>query len=143
MPEETEEVEVSSTVSVIVPSVSILDQLAENVPWADDETWQAQPETDKSDETDDAAHVDDSISTPFVDEDGVHYLQDGHFWIEMPGLPPAEDPAPIPHIVTNGEPEPTRRNIRVRFTSDPIRGILELVQLSICFQDFFFFSLPE
>lgn len=137
--EESEEVEVASTVSVIVPSVtktcsvSILDQLAENVPWADDDTWLNQSETSKQDETDDAAPiVDDSVSTPFVDEDGVHYLEDGHFWVETAGLPPAEEATPpIPQIVTNGEPEPRRRNILVRFSTAPIRGLsidLELVQ---------------
>lgn len=120
--EDIEEVSVNN-VTVVVSSASILDQLGEDVPWADDESWQVQsePETGQ-DETDKAVPVDDStIETPYVDEDGVHYLQDGHYWLEMPGLPPAEEPS-VPLIVANGETEPRPRNIRVRFTTDPIRG---------------------
>ena len=45
--------------------------------------------------------------TPYVDDDGVHYLKDGHFWVEMPGLPPTEKPTPVPQILTSGEPEPS------------------------------------
>uniref|UniRef100_A0A0P5TUY7 Neurabin-1 n=1 Tax=Daphnia magna TaxID=35525 RepID=A0A0P5TUY7_9CRUS len=119
--EDIEEVSVNN-VTVVVSSASILDQLGEDVPWADDESWQVQsePET-RQDETDKAVPVDDStIETPYVDEDGVHYLQDGHYWLEMPGLPPAEEPS-VPLIVANGETEPRPRNIRVRFTTDPIR----------------------
>lgn len=123
--EQIDEVEIAPAVTVVVPNVvktSILEQLAENVPWADDESWQAQTEEPSQDETDEAPAPIDG-PTSFVDEDGVHYLQDGHFWVEMPGLPLAEEPTPVvPQIVTNGEPEPRPRNIRVRFTTDPIRG---------------------
>lgn len=122
--EDIEEVSVNN-VTVVVSGASILDQLAEDVPWADDESWQAQSEI-RQDETDKAVYVDDStIATPFVDEDGVHYLHDGHYWLEMPGLPPAEEPS-VPLIVTNGEVEPRPRNIRVRFTTEPIRGVYYL-----------------
>ena len=139
--EETEETEVSVVVPSSVPAdnvkasgssgSSILDQLAENVPWADDDNWQNQStreeeeeeEEEENDETDEAGRADPSAET-FVDQDGVHYLPDGHYWMETPGLPPADDhPLPIiPQIVTNDEPEPTRRNIRVRFSTGPIRG---------------------
>ena len=48
-------------------------------------------------------------------EDGVHYLEDGHFWVEVPGLDDQEeeeelDPACPVH-------EPTR----VTFSSHPIK----------------------
>ena len=42
--EQIDEVEVAPAVTVLTPSVnkttSILEQLAENVPWTDDESWQ-------------------------------------------------------------------------------------------------------
>ncbi|XP_059351791.1 uncharacterized protein LOC130689486 isoform X2 [Daphnia carinata] len=118
--EDIEEVSVNN-VTLVVSGASILDQLAQDVPFADDESWQAQSEPEKQDETDKAIPVDDAtVAAPYVDEDGVHYLQDGHYWLEMPGLPPAEEPS-VPLIVTNGEAEPRPRNIRVRFTTDPIR----------------------
>jgi hypothetical protein len=123
--EDIDEVSVTN-VTVAVAGPSILDQMAEDVPWADDDSWQATNQQDtpiRQDETDKSvAPVEDSSMTgPFVDEDGVHYLHDGHYWLEMPGLPPAEE-TPVPLIITNGEPEPRSRNIRVRFTTDPIRG---------------------
>ena len=131
--EQIDEVEVAPAVTVLVPSVpkatSILEQLAENVPWADDESWQ-QEQQPSQDETDEAPAPIEGPTT-YVDDDGVHYLEDGHFWVEMPGLPPAEEPTPVPQILTNGEPEPSPRNIRVRFTTDPIRGKKLLVPAGI------------
>lgn len=109
--------------TIIVPS--ILDQMAQDVPWADDDSsWQSrQADSVQHDETDEAPREAVQEFTSFVDEDGVHYLEDGHFWVEMPGLPPAEESvAPVPQVVTNSEPA-RGRNRRVRFTTDPIRGL--------------------
>ena len=139
--EDIEEVSVSNVTVAVAGGSSILDQLAEDVPWADDDSWQAQSETQiQQDETDKSvAPVDDtSMSTPFVDEDGVHYLHDGHYWLEMPGLPPAEEPS-VPLIITNGEPEPRSRNIRVRFSTDPIRGACFVIHFGTCPVSVFFF----
>lgn len=94
---------------------SLLEQLAQDdrVPYADD------PVT--IDETDEKAPEEGPPLPPYdVVEDGVHFLQDGHYWIEIAGLPPAEEPVPIPIIAS--DPETKKKTTRVRFTTAPIRG---------------------
>ncbi|XP_052122674.1 serine-rich adhesin for platelets isoform X2 [Frankliniella occidentalis] len=47
-------------------------------------------------------------------EKGVHYYQDGHFWMEVPGLPDSEDEDEI-------YPIPVKKNTKVTFSSGPIK----------------------
>lgn len=49
------------------------------------------------------------------EESGVHYFEDGHFWVEVPGLPHVETIEDLYHI------PPKSKSRRVKFTSDPIR----------------------
>ncbi|KAJ1529944.1 hypothetical protein ONE63_006672 [Megalurothrips usitatus] len=47
-------------------------------------------------------------------EKGVHYYQDGHFWMEVPGLPDSEDD-------DEDYPIPVKKNMKVKFSSGPIK----------------------
>ncbi|XP_034249433.1 uncharacterized protein LOC117650265 isoform X3 [Thrips palmi] len=47
-------------------------------------------------------------------EKGVHYYQDGHFWMEVPGLPDSEDD-------DDDYPIPVKKNTKVKFSSGPIK----------------------
>lgn len=47
-------------------------------------------------------------------EKGVHYYQDGHFWMEVPGLPDSEDE-------DEDYPIPVKKNTKVTFSSGPIK----------------------
>lgn len=48
-------------------------------------------------------------------EHGVHYYEDGHFWMEVPGLPPEEEDDDLDYPVY--VPKPTK----VNFSVEPIR----------------------
>lgn len=49
-------------------------------------------------------------------EDGVHYLSDGNWWVEVPGLPdPKQDDDYLDDKIVKKEP------MKVHFTMDPIR----------------------
>lgn len=48
-------------------------------------------------------------------EHGVHYYEDGHFWMEVPGLPPEEEDDDLEYPVY--VPKPTK----VNFSTHPIR----------------------
>lgn len=45
------------------------------------------------------------------EEKGIHYYEDGHFWMEMPGLQEAEDEPNIP----------VKQNTKVTFSQGPIK----------------------
>jgi len=121
--EEEEDDEEEDAVVVAVhdaTNTSLLNQLVtdDTVPYAD--------------EPDDAPEAtEEQVGPPLppydVVEDGVHYLPDGHYWLEIDGLPPAEeDPLPPVLLAPNNifAPEPEllkKRTIRVRFTTDPIK----------------------
>ena len=104
---------------------------AASVPYADeddDTSWIEQSQRDETDEAYLSNNTAEPVEPQFIVEDGVHYYPDGHYWLEMPGLPPAEEPT-SPIIMqqetsltslTISEP-PRRRTIRVRFTTEPIR----------------------
>uniref|UniRef100_A0A2H8TE18 Neurabin-1 n=1 Tax=Melanaphis sacchari TaxID=742174 RepID=A0A2H8TE18_9HEMI len=47
------------------------------------------------------------------EEGGVHYYEDGHFWMEVPGLP-ERDSDDESHIVV-------KQNMKVKFSADPIK----------------------
>ena len=107
----------------------LIDRLAGSVPFADDDdsSWMERQldETDEANNLSNNEPAEDFSPPSFIVEDGVHYYPDGHYWLEMPGLPPAEEPTSpiIMHedtSLTNIEP-PRRRTIRVRFTTEPIR----------------------
>ncbi|XP_060519961.1 uncharacterized protein LOC132698107 isoform X4 [Cylas formicarius] len=48
-------------------------------------------------------------------EHGVHYYEDGHFWMEVPGLPPEDEDDDLDYPLY--VPKPTK----VNFSNDPIR----------------------
>ena len=48
-------------------------------------------------------------------EDGVHYLEDGHFWIEVPGLPEEDDEEDIDPML------PFHPHTKLSFSKDPIQ----------------------
>ncbi|XP_071451755.1 uncharacterized protein Spn isoform X2 [Hetaerina americana] len=59
-------------------------------------------------------------------ENGVHYLEDGHFWMEVPGLPETdEDDDDGFEGLGEGEdsdyPIPVKRNTKVTFSTGPIK----------------------
>lgn len=93
------------------------DEANRSVPWIE-EPPPPPPEhvveADEGDVTDEAPHPPDKL-VEYAVEDGVHFLEDGHYWLEMPGLPPADDERPS--VV-----ETPARAITVRFSTDPIRG---------------------
>lgn len=45
----------------------------------------------------------------------MHYYEDGHFWMEVPGLP-ERDSDDESHIVV-------KQNMKVKFSADPIKVI--------------------
>ena len=47
-------------------------------------------------------------------EDGIHYMEDGHFWIEVPGLQDGEDDD-LPDDV------PVHKPTKIQFSKSPIR----------------------
>lgn len=50
------------------------------------------------------------------EESGIHYFEDGHFWVEVPGLPTMENVEDLYHI-----PPKAKQKNRVKFSSDPIK----------------------
>jgi neurabin len=46
----------------------------------------------------------------------VHYFEDGHFWMEVPGLP-ERDSDDESHILV-------KQNMKVKFSADPIKVLL-------------------
>ncbi|KAK7074064.1 protein phosphatase 1 regulatory, partial [Halocaridina rubra] len=48
-------------------------------------------------------------------EDGVHYLEDGHFWVEVPGLPEDDDEEDIDPTL------PFHPHTKLSFSKDPIQ----------------------
>lgn len=50
------------------------------------------------------------------EENGIHYFEDGHFWLEVPGLPPVENIEDLYHI-----PPKAKKKNRVKFSVDPIK----------------------
>lgn len=50
------------------------------------------------------------------EESGIHYFEDGHFWVEVPGLPMVENVEDLYHV-----PPKAKQKNRVKFSSDPIR----------------------
>lgn len=50
------------------------------------------------------------------EEGGVHYYEDGHFWMEVPGLP-ERDSDDESHIFV-------KQNMKVKFSADPIKVLI-------------------
>lgn len=48
-------------------------------------------------------------------EDGVHYLEDGHFWVEVPGLPEEDEEDELDPTL------PFHQHTRLTFSKDPIQ----------------------
>ncbi|XP_018898227.2 uncharacterized protein Spn isoform X2 [Bemisia tabaci] len=48
------------------------------------------------------------------EEDGVHYYEDGHFWMEVPGLPSQS-------VYEEGDPTPSKPSSKVSFSTGPIK----------------------
>ena len=48
------------------------------------------------------------------EEDGIHYLEDGHFWFEIPGLT-EEDDDYLPEDV------PVHQHTKIKFSVEPIQ----------------------
>lgn len=49
-------------------------------------------------------------------ENGVHYFEDGHFWMEVPGLPESEEEEDDVDY-----PIPVKKNTKVTFSTGPIK----------------------
>lgn len=50
----------------------------------------------------------------FVNNDGVHFFEDGHFWMEVPGLLDNREEDEEPNI-------PMKKSFKLRFSTDPIQ----------------------
>lgn len=50
-------------------------------------------------------------------ENGVHYFEDGHFWMEVPGLPESEEEEED----DVDYPIPVKKNTKVTFSTGPIK----------------------
>lgn len=48
-------------------------------------------------------------------EHGVHYYEDGHFWMEVPGLPPEDEDDDLDY------PTYVQKSNKIRFSKDPMR----------------------
>lgn len=48
-------------------------------------------------------------------ENGVHYFEDGHFWMEVPGLPESEEEDDLDYSI------PVKKNTKVTFSTGPIK----------------------
>jgi len=53
-----------------------------------------------------------------LERDGIHYYRDGHFWMEVPGLPESDDD-------DEDYPIPVKKNTKVTFSTGPIKVILK------------------
>lgn len=58
------------------------------------------------------------------EEGGVHYYEDGHFWMEVPGLP-ERDSDDDSHILV-------KQNMKVKFSADPIKVLFLILSLCYC-----------
>ncbi|XP_068231055.1 LOW QUALITY PROTEIN: uncharacterized protein [Palaemon carinicauda] len=70
-------------------------------------------EADSSEEAGDIGQV--SRVKEVLVEDGVHYLEDGHFWVEVPGLPEDDDEE------DNDPTLPFHPHTKLSFSKDPIQ----------------------
>lgn len=48
-------------------------------------------------------------------DNGVHYYEDGHFWMEVSGLPESDDDGDVTY------PIPVKKSSKVSFSTGPIR----------------------
>ena len=106
------------------PHVSILQRLAvdDNVPFADDDD--AGNTFDSDDVWNQDGVMQQHESSDAMDssaQDSTHYYEDGHYWVEIAGLPPVDYLGPDESLF-GADSELRKRPIRVRFTTDPIRG---------------------
>ena len=62
------------------------------------------------------ALVTNELVLQIFEESGIHYFEDGHFWVEAPGLPTVENIEDLYHIPPKAKLKP-----RVKFSSDPIK----------------------
>lgn len=63
-----------------------------------------------------------------AEEGGVHYLEDGHYWLEVAGLDSdASEPADCP----------VKLNRKVQFSMEPIRVSLTLLANIFCINSYF------
>ncbi|XP_065204263.1 uncharacterized protein Spn isoform X2 [Planococcus citri] len=77
-------------------------------------TLQDRPLSETDDESTYKAYQAEQMKEVY-EESGVHYFEDGHFWLEVPGLPHMETIEDLYHV------PPKSKARRVKFTSDPIR----------------------
>ncbi|XP_064099799.1 uncharacterized protein LOC135210852 isoform X4 [Macrobrachium nipponense] len=70
-------------------------------------------EADSSEETGDICQV--SRVKEVLVEDGVHYLEDGHFWVEVPGLPEDDDEEDMDPTL------PFHPHTKLSFSKEPIQ----------------------
>ncbi|KAK7865837.1 hypothetical protein R5R35_001290 [Gryllus longicercus] len=72
---------------------------------------------DEQDHIDSTTRLKDFVPVPgkvVVVENGVHYFEDGHFWMEVPGLPESDDD-------DSDYPIPVKKNTKVSFSTGPIK----------------------
>ncbi|PSN37471.1 hypothetical protein C0J52_22173 [Blattella germanica] len=68
--------------------------------------------------TEQESTIEEYIPTPgkvVIIENGVHYFEDGHFWMEVPGLPESEEEDDVDY------PIPVKKNTKVTFSTGPIK----------------------
>ncbi|XP_063612256.1 neurabin-1-like isoform X2 [Penaeus indicus] len=70
-------------------------------------------EADSSEASGDVSQV--SRAKEVLVEDGVHYLEDGHFWVEVPGLPEEDEEDELDPTL------PFHQHTRLTFSKDPIQ----------------------
>ncbi|XP_042881181.1 microtubule-associated protein futsch-like isoform X2 [Penaeus japonicus] len=70
-------------------------------------------EADSSEASGDVSQV--SRVKEVLVEDGVHYLEDGHFWVEVPGLPEEDEEDELDPTL------PFHQHTRLTFSKDPIQ----------------------
>lgn len=51
----------------------------------------------------------------------MHYYEDGHFWMEVPGLP-ERDSDEESHILV-------KQNMKVKFSADPIKVLFYIITI--------------
>lgn len=110
---------VSGSESGIISSVGSLDELDRVSSSRDSVTLQNEDEDDDEEEENEDTTYTEFVPEPTLEifeESGVHYYEDGNFWMEVPGLPDRDsEPSDLEDDI------PVKSNTKVQFSSAPIK----------------------